>query len=342
MSVRRIYLQKFAEVNTTNFPTEIRDYYNRTALEEALSLLTFRQFGQKQSLPQNNGKTVVFRRWGELEPATTPLIEGRTPLGENMSHTDITATVEQYGSWIPITDMVRMTSVDPVLNVASKRLGNQKGKTLDILCRNKLMGGSNFMRAGGVANRSDVKDKISEEMIRKMVRTLKNKDVPMVMESVLPTAKYGTKAIPPAYIAIIHPNCAYDIKQLTHFVRAVDYADGSSVMKGEIGAIDEVRFIETTHGMCWPGGGASGGTGVQETSSKADVYGMIMFGADAYGEIPLSGMSGKVIIKAKSPDDTTDTSDPMNQRSTAAWVAVWTAKILDDTRMIRGEFAVSN
>ena len=339
---RYVGLQFFAQVSRDNFPAEVKDYYNRTALEEALSLLVFRQYGQKETLPQNQGSTVRFRRWSELAPALTPLVEGRTPVGESLSHTDITATVEQYGSWIPITDRVKMEGIDPVLNVASKRAGNQKGKTLDLLCRNKLMGGSNFKRAGGVTNRSDVKDKISEEMIRKMVRTLKSMDAPMVTESVLPTVKYGTKAIPPSYIAIIHPNSAYDIKQLSHFVRAVDYADGSTVMKGEIGAIDEVRFVETTHGMCWPGAGASGGTNVQETGGKADVYGLVMFGADAYGEVPLSGMSGRVIIKAKRPDDTVDTSDPMNQRSTVAWVAIWTAKILDDTRIIRGEYAVSD
>ena len=34
-------------------------------------------------------------------------------------------------------------------------------------------------------------------------------------------------------------------------------------------------------------GGASGGTSVKETGGVADVYATIIFGEDAYGEVPL-------------------------------------------------------
>ena len=37
---------------TANFPTEIRDFYDRVALRKAVPLITFRKWGQKRTLPR--------------------------------------------------------------------------------------------------------------------------------------------------------------------------------------------------------------------------------------------------------------------------------------------------
>ena len=107
----------FFDVNrmsTANSRTKIEDYYDRVALAKALPLLTFRKFGQKRGIPKNNGKIIRFTRWGRLPVATTPINEGITPAGNKLTYSDITATLNQYGDFVLVTDQVMMTSIDPI------------------------------------------------------------------------------------------------------------------------------------------------------------------------------------------------------------------------------------
>ena len=52
-------------------------------------------------------------------------------------------------------------------------------------------------------------------------------------------------------------------------------------MEGEIGKLDEVRFIESTNAVVFTG----------EGDSSVDVYGTIIFGQEAYGISRISGQA---------------------------------------------------
>ena len=145
------------------------------------------------------------------------------------------------------------------------------------------------------------------------------------------------KAVPEDVIKGI----ARDIEAITGFIPVEKYSAQQDIMEGEFGSFAGVRFISTTQAPEFLGGGATGGSNVKETGGKADVYATFIFGEDAYGEVPLSGQSSAVIIKAPSAGDTTNTSDPLNQRSTAGWKAMYAFKILNDLWIERIEHAVS-
>ena len=97
------------------------------------------------------------------------------------------------------------------------------------------------------------------------------------------------------------------------------YASQTGILDGEVGSYKGVRFIETTNGLNFPdAGGAVGSTGNMSTGgTNLDVYATIIFAKNAYGEVPLSGTSSAVIIKVHGDKDTSDTSDPLNQRGSA-------------------------
>lgn len=337
-----VNLSFFDRMDTRNSRVVIRDYYDRVALTKALPLLTFRRFGQKRPIPQNQGQRIRFTRWGRLSPATTPLIEGVTPKGSKLTQTDIVADLHQYGDWVPITDQVRLTAIDPVLTEAVAQLGYQEGETLDILSRDSLMTGSNAIYAGGQPSRNAVGAKISIADIRKAVRTLKASLAKPVMRQVNATVKYGTSPIRPAYIGICHVYAEQDIEELPGFVPVEKYAAQSDVMEGEFGSVCGVRFIATTQVAELAGAGAAAvGTGVMTDGGKVNVFATFIFGEDAYGEVPLSGQSSAVIVKAPSQNDSTNTGDPLNQRSSAGWKAMYAFKILNDLWIVRVEHAVS-
>lgn len=335
-----INLHFFDRHDTGNTRVKIEDFYDRVALEKALPILTFRRFGQKRPIPKNNGKIIRFVRWGRLPVATTPLAEGITPNGTKMTYSDITATLAQYGAYIQITDQVIMTGIDPILTEASEQLGYQQGETLDTLSSDSLMTGSNAIYANG-SGRTDVNTKITLAAIQKAVRALKVAMAKPIMQQVNATVKYSTSPVRPCYVGICHVYAEQDIEALTGFVPVERYASQNDVMEGEFGSVAGVRFISTTMGKEYLGGGAASGVGVKETNSACDVYATFIFGADAYGEVPLSGQSTAVIIKAPSANDTTNTADPLNQRSTAGWKSMWAFKILNDLWIERIEHGVS-
>lgn len=333
---------KFFDVNTTGtFPTQIRDFYDRTSLRKAIALQTFRKWGQKRPLPKNKGKVIRFKRWGSLAPATTPLVEGVTPIGSKLDYTEITATIEQYGDWLPVTDQVLMMSIDPFLTEASEQLGEQEGETLDLLMRNSLLAGSNVLYSGTADSRAAVVAKIATTDLDLAIRTLKLANGRRIAKQVSPTTSYGTTPIRAAFVAVVSPYVTHDLEALAGFVPVEKYPTGSGVMEGEIGAYKGIRFVETTNAMCFEGAGGVPAAGVKTTGTKADVFPMLIFAEDAYGEVPLAGASHGLIIKVHGSHDNNDTSDPLNQRGSAGWKAFWTSKILNDAWIIRLEHAAS-
>jgi hypothetical protein len=133
-----------------------------------------------------------------------------------------------------------MTAIDNNLCMATKLLGSQAGRTLDTISREVLVGGTNVQFAEGqVSARCQLKGGKSEgenhyltvDAIRKAVRFLKNQNA---------------EKIDGAYVAIIHPDCAYDLMSDPNWKYPHQYAEPSAIFEGEIGKIEGVRFIESS------------------------------------------------------------------------------------------------
>jgi len=321
---------------TADIPYPVRVFYDRVLLRRALPFLAYTLFGQRRPLAARSGDQIKFRRYLSLGTQTTPLTEGVTPTAQKLAVTDVIATIEQYGGYVEITDKIELTHQDPVLTEAVELLGEQAGQTLDIICRNVLMTGTNVMYSTGTS-RAAVVDLISAALLDKAIRILNNLNATRITEIVPATTGVGTVPIPPAYFAIVHPDVAFDLQRIPGFVPAHQYAQHTAIQNGEIGAYKDIRFIMTTHGAIWAGAGAAT-TAVKNTGGKADVYGTIILAKDAYGIIPLEGESLRTIIK---PRGSAGTADPLDQRATAGWVAWQTYKILNDDFILRIESAAS-
>jgi len=108
----------------------------------AVPLFLHTRFGQVRDIPQKAGSsTIKFRRYGNLAAATTPLTEGVTPAGSQMSVTDITATVAQYGDFVTYSDVVDYESQDATLTEFAEVLGDHRGVTHEQYARDMLTAG---------------------------------------------------------------------------------------------------------------------------------------------------------------------------------------------------------
>jgi len=324
-----------AIVTTTQITHAVNNYYSRSMLERGLPLLVHDLFAQLKDIPKGNSNVIKFRRYGALAVATTPLTEGTTPGGSNLSITDVTATVAQYGDFVIMSDWLSMTSLDPVGTETSELLGEQAAQTIDTIIRDVLAAGTNVQYADAVtpaSNTASVQivaaDKITEDELAISVRTLKNSNAQRITSMVSADRGYNTTPIDASYIAIVHPNTTYDLQAITNFVPVEKYAGMAVKLPGEVGKIREVRFIESTHAKVKTGAGAGG----------INVYATLVFGKDAYGVTRISGESLRVITKALG---SAGSADPLDQRATMGWKSTLAAIILNQTYMLRLEHAVS-
>jgi N4-gp56 family major capsid protein len=83
---------------TTTLSANIQKYYDSRLLKRVEEVVTFCKYGQKRPLPRYKGKTITFTRYSSLAVATTALTEGTNPSGSNLSSTNVSATIAEYGS----------------------------------------------------------------------------------------------------------------------------------------------------------------------------------------------------------------------------------------------------
>lgn len=299
---------------TESLSAEMKTFYDKNLLRYTKPHLVHDQFGQTRNIPKNGGKRIEFRRFEQLPKALTPLTEGVTPEGQTMTVTKQEAEVKQYGGFVSLSDQISMTAIDNVVVEATAAIGNQAGSTLDTISREALNAGTNVQYAEGqVSSRSELtaEMKLTVKAIKMAVRALKVQN----------TAKINGH-----YVAIIHPDCAYDITLDPRFIEVVKYKNPERIFNGEIGTLEGVRFIETTEAKKFTNAGASG----------IDVYSTLLLGENAYATTKIEGGGLETIVK---PLGSGGTADPLNQRSTVGWKAMKVTEILSQQYMVRIETA---
>jgi len=203
-----VYNQTNKTTDTTattgnDLSVEMKTFYDKELIRYAEPELYHDQFGQKRPIPKNGGKTIEFRRYATLPKMTTPLQEGVTPQGQKLDATAIYGTVNQYGGFIELSDVLMLTAIDNNLVEATDLLASQAGRTLDTVTRDIITAGTNVIYANGKAARSALAvntDKLTVRDIRKAVRQLKLFNAPRI------DGKF--------YAGIIHPDVDFDLNTM--------------------------------------------------------------------------------------------------------------------------------
>jgi N4-gp56 family major capsid protein len=312
---------------TTTVPDAVSTYYDRKMLTKARPLLVHGNWGQVRDIPRNGTDNIRFRRYSLLTPHTTPLVEGVTPSLDTLSVTNIDATVQQYGRGFLLTDKLQFTTLDPILMEVSDILGENAANTLDQLTRDALATTTTIQYASTATANSEVTSamKITKAEVQEAVRTLKNNNAKKITSMVDASNGYNTSPIAASFVGIVHPNTTYDLKNIDGFVPVEKYGQRVA-MPGEVGSLDEVRFIETTNAKVYTAAG----------SGSIDVYGTLIMAADFYALSRIAGEAMKNIVEGPGGN-----SDPFRQRQTSAWRATFVATILNDAFGLSLRHAVS-
>lgn len=307
----------------------VNSFYDRDLLLRVQPLLVHTRWAQVRDLPSNNSDVIKFRRYSNLSAATTPLTEGITPVGSQLSVTTISATVLQYGDYVVLTDKLTMETEDPIRTETNEILADQAADTLDQLCRDVLVTGTNILYAGsGHTLRSQVAagEVLTTTMLITAAETLKIGKTRFVTMMVDPTTGINTSPLPQCFIGICHTYTTKTLRAMSGWIEVEKYANGQTRMDGEIGKYGDIRFIETTNAKVFTGAGAS----------SIDVYATIIMGKYAYATSRIGGNALRNIVKAAG---SAGTADPLEQRETSGWKASFVTKILNDDFIIRLEHA---
>ncbi|KYC52202.1 MAG: hypothetical protein AMQ22_00929 [Candidatus Methanofastidiosum methylothiophilum] len=323
---------------TSNISNRTAAFAMAKLLMRALPLLVFEKFGQTFPLPTNSTKIAKFRRFEALDSTPNELNEGVTPTAKQLSVTDVTATLHQYGDLVIITDIVNDTNEDPVLSQAVEVLGEQAAQMLEKVRFGILKAGTNVYYANGT-QRSDVNTAFDLDLQRKVLRALKRQNARPITSIVRSTAAFNTENIAPSFVAICHPDVEADLRDCTGFVSVENYGTFTP-FEGEIGSLEGVRYIASTIIEPWEDAGATAGSTVLSTSgTNADVYPILYIAKDAYGIVPLKGKAA--LTPTVLNPGVASKSDPLGQRGYVGWKAMQTCVILNQAFMVRAEVAVS-
>lgn len=227
---------------------EMKTFYSMELLEEAKPNLVHNQFNKHVPLPAGKGKTIEWRKFSNFDKATTPLTEGVTPDGHGLVVSTVTATVDQYGDWSRVSDVLQMTAIDPVIVEYTDRHASNMGLTLDTIARNALQSGTQVIYAPNISGSTetpvtsraamDGTGKLTGKLVAKAATALKKKNAPTINGD---------------YVAIIHPSVAYDLRRDPEWLEAHKYAAPEEIYTGEIGKLHGVRFVESTEAKIYRG-----------------------------------------------------------------------------------------
>ncbi len=259
------------------------------------------------------------------------LAEGAQDVNKrSVTKVTFTADFARYGEMIDYTDEVEIWSEDAIQVRYREELGRLANRREEDLIQLDMLGTTNVLLGGAAATRADLGTGVAADgsddglysidydiirrAARKLVRNRAEKNTTIVTGS----TKVDTRTINKAFYSIIGPEIKYDLESLTRgtdsateyvFVPAFKYASSANLAEGEVGAMHDVRFIESESAVVYAQTGADvptdyvgdlSYTGVIDTDAKFDVFPMLFPTKGAFATIGLKGQ-GKIKFNSKSP-----------------------------------------
>ncbi len=313
--------------NSTSGANTITHYYDRAGVKAANRVNLYGQFADRKSMPKKMGKTFKISKFLHLYDratdhaefaskgflsarsidAITTDLETNAGLAEGagavnkvtLKKITMETAVARYGEMIDYTDEVEIFSEDHIQVRYREELGELANSRQEDLLQRDMLSTGTVMYGGtaGSIHAVDTDSQVSYDLIRKGVRKLVRNRAKKNTTIVTGDVKVGTLPIAKAYYAIIGANVKGDLETITRgggsteeyaYIAAHKYASAAALADGEVGAMHEVRFIESESAVVYNGRGANVGANYSGTLSyTADDNGTIT-AAEAVANFPTS------------------------------------------------------
>lgn len=338
----------------------IQAYLVKKALTRLELETVYHKFGMQQNLPER-GPTVTFFRYTNFTAVTAPLTLDVNPSPTWLSSSQISATIEQWGGYVPVGESLLKYSVDgPSLSDLSEAIGYWAAITIDTRVRNYLFGNaiddenpsndgahystflmgvqggfSTIMLSGtgaAISTRQLLLDYLSVSKVG-MVRSDWSLDMRKVRDGVRRLANVGTpKFDDGSYKCLVDAVDIAQMQQDPEWQSMHQFVGNSAMEKGLVDNLAGVKFYLSQNNFTGIGSMYSA------TSTAYSIAFVPIFGKEAYAVTgwgpTLAGTSARrgafEIIRKKSGP--TDTSNPLSLYETWGWKAHFVARVLQQSR----------
>lgn len=280
-----------------SFSSDVVSYIADETLPLARRQLVAYQFGDPLTLPKGRGTTYTATRYNRVPLPFAPLSEGVPPVGESMTIAQVTATAQQWGDKITITDVAEMTIFHPLFQKGIELTGLQVAETLERNTFNQLNAGTQINYVGSVGSRFALAagNVLSPHEVNRAVAALVTLGAPRYMGDEMTNTKKDADAggalasenprKMPHYVALIHPLVAADLSEASTIQTAWSYSDINRLYNYELGEWRGMRFCQSNMIPSWVGVAQITGTPATTGGSlAANSYFVILTGSDTQNQ----------------------------------------------------------
>ena len=295
----------------TLFSDGVRLVYSKEIEFKALPIMRFSQFAtQKTELGVEPGLTISMLTYDNLKLGGA-LQEMKNMSTQALSGSMKQLTVQEHGNAVSNSELLIQSSFDDIMATTTTLLGRDYALVMDCELRDVALSGTNIVYAGGKASRDAITeaDKLQVSTIKDAIEVLATNNAP----------KYANMY----WICFVHPHQSRDLRDDSAWINASNYGAPEQLFTGEIGRIDDTRFIETTL-MC--NGKASENDpsykkelakGQGSSPNKTAIYQSVIFGDQYYG----IAWSLPVELRDNGVED-------FGRKRSLAWYAIWGTGLL--------------
>lgn len=239
------------------FAADIEAYLADETLPLARRQLVVYQFGDPLTLPKGRGTSYTATRYNRLPLPSAPLSEGVPPIGEGLTISQVSATAQQWGDKVSITDVAEMTVKHPLFQKAVELVGLQIAETLERNTFNNLLAGTqvNFVNSRGARGSLLAGDVLNPHEVNRATAILKTLGAPRFMGDEQTNTKLeadagGARASEsprkmPHYVSVLHTLVVADMRENSTIAQAWTYSDLNRLYNYELGEWAGIRFIDS-------------------------------------------------------------------------------------------------
>lgn len=241
---------------SATFSADVENYIQQKTLRLVDRQLVAYQFGQQLRLPKGRGVTYTASQYNRVNLPGAPLSEGVPPVGEALSLTQVSATAQQWGDTITVTDVADMTIKHPLFQIAIKLIAMQMAETLERNTFNTLLAGTqvNYVNSRGSRAGVQAGDVLNSHEVNRAIGALRTIGAPEYMgqrseDEKVAAGKPSMASKDPRgfqhYVGIMHPLVEQDLGENSTVVLAWSYSDINKLYNNEIGTWRGVRWTRS-------------------------------------------------------------------------------------------------
>lgn len=301
----------------------VRMVYSKEIEFKALPLMRFSQFAtRKTELGVEPGLTISMMTYDNLKMGGK-LDEMVNMTTQALSSSMKQITVSEHGNAVSNSRLLLESSFDDVMATTTALLGRDYALVMDCELRDTALSGTNVV----YASKSDGTAVTSRDGLDETC-TLKVSTIKDAIEIL--STNNAPKRDGAYWICFVHPHQSRDLRDDPAWINASNYGAPQQLFTGEIGRIDDTRFIETsimTNGKAavtdpahkdYLAKGFSGNE-TDPALSACNVYQAVLFGDQYYG----IAWSLPVELRDNGVED-------FGRKQSLAWYAIWGTGILNN------------